>query len=158
MVVILVILFLLPFLLTIPYFLAFLTSIFISITLAESFNIFSGYSGLVCLGYAAFYGIGAYTSALLINSGLSPFISFLAGGIVAVILAAFIGGITLRLRSIYFVMATYSFAEILREIFRNWKAVGGVLGITLPPTYTHTTVYATALTIMLTCVFVTYKL
>lgn len=154
---ILIILLLLPFF-SRSYFLAFLTSVFISVILAESFNIFSGYSGLVCLGYSAFYGIGAYTSAFLIIFGLSPFISFFLGGFAGVALAAFIGVITLRLRSIYFVMVTYSFAEILRVIFTNWKAVGGILGVTLPPSYSYFAVYLTALLTMFTCVLIAYKL
>jgi len=155
---IITILIFLPFIYPNLYILSFLITIFISTILAESFNIFSGYSGLVCLGYAAFYGIGAYASAILINSGISPFISFIISGVAGVALAAFIGSITLRLRSIYFVMVTFSFGEILREIFRNWKAVGGALGITLPPTYTYVAVYFVTLLTMLTCVVVTYKL
>src|SRR3990167_8888344 len=84
--------------------------------LAQSLNIALGYTGVFNLVHVAFYGIGAYTAALLSLSGYS----FWTGLVVAIILAAIAGFIlgapTLRLRGHYLAIATLGFSEVVRAI------------------------------------------
>ncbi|MCL5045607.1 MAG: branched-chain amino acid ABC transporter permease, partial [Actinobacteria bacterium] len=99
--------------------------------LATSLNLVTGYSGLLSLGHQAFFGIGAYTSAILVVDLSVPFpLAMLAAGLASLAAAYFIGGITLRLRSAYFVIATIAFAEMLRLVSLNWYSLTrGPLGI-----------------------------
>lgn len=104
--------------------------------LATSLNLVTGYSGLLSLGHQAFFGIGAYTSALLAVDLHLPFIAtILAAGLFSAIASYAIGGITLRLRSAYFVISTIAFGEILRLVCLNWSSLTrGPLGIAnIPP-------------------------
>ncbi|OGC81767.1 MAG: branched-chain amino acid ABC transporter permease [Candidatus Abawacabacteria bacterium RIFCSPHIGHO2_01_FULL_46_8] len=91
--------------------------------LAQSLNIALGYTGVFNLGHVAFYGIGAYTAALLSLSGYS----FWTGLVVAIILAAIAGFIlgapTLRLRGHYLAIATLGFSEVVRAIMLNWSSL-----------------------------------
>lgn len=108
----------------------------INVILATSLNLITGYSGLLSLGHQAFFGIGAYTSALLVVDLSIPFpLAMLASGIVSTIAAYFVGGITLRLRSAYFVISTIAFGEMLRLVSLNWYSLTrGPLGIAnIPP-------------------------
>ena len=106
-------------------------SFFIGIMLGQSWNISGGYGGLFSFGHAAYFGTGAYVSALLfVRLGINPWLGMLVGGGVAVLLAFFIGYIFLRLRGIYFAIATLGFAEVLRIGAINLKKItGGEEGI-----------------------------
>ena len=93
--------------------------IFLYICLAQSWNIIGGYAGQVSLGHAAFFGLGALTTRLLLVWG-SPFLlSFITGGLVAVVLALIIGHAALRLRGIYFAIGTLGLAQILKITVGN---------------------------------------
>ncbi len=88
--------------------------------LAVSLNLVVGVTGLFNLGHAAFFGIGAYTSALLALAGV-PYPLCLAAAVALPALAgALVGLPTLRLRGDYLAMATLGFGEITRAVFRNW--------------------------------------
>jgi branched-chain amino acid transport system permease protein len=88
-------------------------------TLASSWNILGGYTGQTNLGQAAFFGIGSLTTRLLWIKGI-PFIpSFLAGGIVAVVLALLIGIPAFRLKGVYFAIGTLALAQILNITVGN---------------------------------------
>jgi branched-chain amino acid transport system permease protein len=101
--------------------------------LGVAWNILGGYAGQVSFGHAAFYGIGAYTSTLLLtNAGVSPWLGMLAGGIAAMIFALLIGWPCFRLKGHYFAIATIAVAEILQVMFTNWDFVGGAVGLTVP--------------------------
>ena len=101
--------------------------------LAVAWNILGGYAGQVSFGHAAFYGLGAYTSSvLLIQFGLSPWIGMLAGGVLAMLFALLIGWPCFKLKGHYFAIATIAVAEIVQVIFTNWRAVGGAVGLYLP--------------------------
>lgn len=98
-----------------------------------AWNILGGYAGQVSLGHAAFFGIGAYTSTvLLIHVGLSPWIGMPVGGIVAATFAVLIGWPCFRLKGHYFSMATLAVAEIMQVLFTNWDGVGGAVGLYVP--------------------------
>lgn len=103
--------------------------------LACSWNMLGGYAGYINFGHSAFFGLGAYTTALLMNAPLGlPFVVTIVGGIV--VTAAFaivIGAPTLRLRGAYFAIATWAFAEVLMQYVAVVDFTGGIGGIGLPP-------------------------
>ncbi len=109
--------------------------------LGVAWNIIGGYAGLYSFGQVAFFGIGAYTSSfLLVNHGINPWLGLIAGGCTAAVVAASIGYPCSNLRGHYFSIATIAFAEIVRIVFNNWKAVGAAEGLTLPmdnPSFSH---------------------
>lgn len=112
------------------YILQVLTHALLLATLALAWNIL-GQSGSVSLGHAAFFGAGAYGSALLsLESGLSPWSSIFLGGLIAIGLGLVMGLICLRLRGAYFALATLAFVEIPRVITDNWDGLTrGSLGL-----------------------------
>jgi branched-chain amino acid transport system permease protein len=98
--------------------------------LALAWNIL-GLSGSISLGHAAFFGVGAYASALLsLESGVSPWLSIPLGGLLSAGLGLAMGLICLRLRGAYFALATLAFVEIPRVITDNWDGLThGSLGL-----------------------------
>lgn len=88
-------------------------------TLASSWNILGGYTGQTNLGHAAFFGIGSLTARLLWIGGAPFFLSLLAGGFVAVVLALLIGIPAFKLRGVYFAIGTLALAQILNLTVGN---------------------------------------
>ncbi len=82
-----------------------------------------GATGLFNLGHAAFYGIGAYTSALLAKAGLPWLAAMLAGVALAGFIAFLVGIPTLRLVGDYLAVVTMGLGEIARAVFKNWLPV-----------------------------------
>ena len=106
--------------------------VFMFAMLGVAWNIMGGYAGMYSFGQAAFFGIGAYTSSYLsIVYGVNPWIGLVAGGCAAALVAAAIGYPCSKLRGHYFAIASIAFAEIVRIVFNNWKAVGAAEGLTL---------------------------
>jgi branched-chain amino acid transport system permease protein len=103
--------------------------------LASAWNIAGGYAGMISFGHAAFFGIGAYTSTiLLLNFNLSPWIGLWVGGIVSAICAAILALICARLRGPFFILSTLAAAEVVRIIALNWSALtGGPEGLSIMP-------------------------
>lgn len=98
-----------------------------------AWNLIGGYAGQVSLGHAAFFGIGAYTSTLLLlNWSLNPWLGMLAGGLVAAASSALFGWSCFRLKGHYFTMATIAVAEIVQIVFTNWEFAGSAVGLTIP--------------------------
>jgi branched-chain amino acid transport system permease protein len=123
----------------VPLFLrdAFLCHILIMImmyaTMSIGWNIIGGYAGQVSFGNAAFFGVGAYTTAiLLVNYNVNPWLGMLAGCVLSVGLAVFVGYPCFRLRGHYFAIATIAVGEIMMVIFTNWDYVGAAVGIYMP--------------------------
>ena len=104
------------------------------ILLASAHNILMKV-GLLSLGPVAFYGLGAYVSAILTTRYHVPFlVAFLAAGLAATAAGWVIGRLTLRLRAAYFVLVTLGFAECFRLVALNWIDVtNGPMGITAVP-------------------------
>ena len=101
--------------------------------LGLAWNIIGGYGGQVSLGHAIFFGLGAYTSTLLLTRWhISPWIGMIAGAAVAAVVAVIIGWPTFRLQGHYFAIATIAAGEIFAILFRNWDFVGAAVGIYLP--------------------------
>jgi branched-chain amino acid transport system permease protein len=104
--------------------------------LASSLNLLLGYTGLLSLGHAAFFGIGAYASALLALRAEWPFLAGFATAVVLSGLAGWtIGRLALRLRGAYFVLVTISFAGVIALVSVNWITLtNGPLGLPgVPP-------------------------
>lgn len=111
-----------------------ITSASIWAAAALAWNILAGYGGQMSFGHAAFFGIGAYTMAILYRDhGVSPWIGMLVGAFVAVAAAIFIGLPTFRLRGAYFALATLALAESLRRL-AVWRTdfTDGADGFGLP--------------------------
>jgi len=102
------------------------------IGLAQSWNMLAGYMGYISFGHGAFFGIGAYVTAILMNKGMPFFPSLLFAGILTTILAVLMGHPTLRLQGAYFAIATWVFAEAIRQIALILPITGGANGMRLP--------------------------
>lgn len=102
------------------------------IILALSVGLLQGYVGEISMGHAAFYGIGAYTSVLLMMKAGFPFwLSLPISALVTMGFGYLIGLVSLRLRGPYFAICTLGFGEIIRLIFVNWREMsGGPDGVT----------------------------
>jgi branched-chain amino acid transport system permease protein len=96
-------------------------------------NILGGYGGQVSFGNASFFGVGAYTSAILLTKlAVSPWIGLVAGCGASVVLALVVGYPCFRLKGHYFAIATIAVGEILLLLFMCWEFVGAAVGIYLP--------------------------
>jgi branched-chain amino acid transport system permease protein len=136
---------------------------------AMSLNLLLGYSGLFSLGHAAFFGVGGYTAGLLITRyGVTSFWAILfATLLVAVIFAAILGIIALRLRGVYFLLVTMAFGELLYGIAVKWRNMtggsDGLAGISYPElglpgiTMNATSYYYLVLVVAIVCFFLMYK-
>src|SRR5262245_42930243 len=118
------------------------------VVLATAWNILGGYCGYVNFGSAAFFAVGAYTTVALHKLGANPgrYLSdtpfeglaavlplsvptlMLAGGLVAGVLGFGMGYLTLRLRGVFFAIATLAVAVVLHTFVVNWDYVGGSRG------------------------------
>src|SRR5690606_33706455 len=109
--------------------------ILIFLIMAVGWNIMSGFGGLFSFGHAAYFGLGAYTSAyLLVEHGVSPWVGMAAGMAVAAAVAMVIGYFSFRynLKGAYFALATFAFAEMLRLVTTSTDAVNGAVGYQVP--------------------------
>ncbi|HET7876536.1 MAG TPA: branched-chain amino acid ABC transporter permease [Methylomirabilota bacterium] len=106
------------------------------VALSSSWNLLT-LAGQLTLGHAAFFGVGAYTSALLaLRLGVSFWAGMGAGALAAAALAAGVGVICLRLRGVYLAIATLSLAEALKIVVLNVPDLTeGSIGITLAPVF-----------------------
>lgn len=103
--------------------------------LGVSWNVMGGYAGQFSFGHAAYFGLGAYTSAfLLVELGVSPWIGMLAGAAVAAAFGALTGFLCFRyeLKGAYFALATFAFAEMLRLVALNLDLVNRAVGFRVP--------------------------
>lgn len=120
-----------------PYAIKVLIIAGIYVGLACSLNMVFGIGGQLNLGQAAFYGIGAYTSALLsIHFHVPFFITLIAGALLSAGAGFLLALPTIRLKGIYLAVTTLAFGEIVRMIFLNWISVTrgpmGIAGIPVP--------------------------
>lgn len=124
----------LPFVLD-AYSLRIATGVLMWAGLACSWNIVGGYAGYISFGHSAFFGIGAYATAILMQPGVGfPFAATVPVGLLcAAVVAAVIGAPTMRLRGSYFAIATWAFAEMLLQLTSVLEITGGTAGLSLPP-------------------------
>jgi branched-chain amino acid transport system permease protein len=97
--------------------------------LALSLNIIIGYAGQSMMGHAAFFGIGAYTAAILTNAGINFWLTLPVAMIVTGALGAILGVISLRLRDDFLAITTIGINFVMVAIFQNMEFFGGSLGM-----------------------------
>ena len=113
-----------------PYLIHLLILIGIYVILAVSLNLALGYTGLLNLGHIAFFGIGAYTSALLTMHDVSFLIAFIAAGVIAGLFGFLLVLATGRLKGDYLALATLGFSFVITSVLLNWQSLTrGPLGI-----------------------------
>jgi branched-chain amino acid transport system permease protein len=103
-----------------PYLIILLTTVIMYVILTVSWTIFSGPTRYISLASAAFFGLGAYVSAMLGHALPMPVV-IAVGGLVSGILALFIGLLTLRLRGMYFIIFTFGVSELIRNFLLWWE-------------------------------------
>jgi len=102
------------------------------VVLATAWNILGGYAGYVNFGTAAFFGIGAYTSVFLFTAlGAPLLVQIVAAAVVTGLLGFGTGLLTLRLRGIFYSIATVAIIYIAETLMVNWRYVGGATGLQL---------------------------
>jgi branched-chain amino acid transport system permease protein len=102
------------------------------VVLATAWNILGGYTGYVNFGTGAFFALGVYTAVFLIQEFQAPLpVLIVAGGLVSGLLGLGIGYLTLRLRGVFFSIATLALAVVLETAVVNWEFVGGAKGINI---------------------------
>ncbi len=119
-----------------PYYLQVLTFIGLNTILAMGLNMLMGYAGQISLGHGAFYGIGAYTTAVLTaNYNLPPAMALVCAVALACLVAFLVGIPTLKLSGYYLGMGTLGFGMIVHIILREWSSLtGGSSGfVGIPP-------------------------
>ncbi len=110
------------------------TLVLIYVMLGWGLNIVVGLAGLLVLGYAAFYAVGAYAFAILSQMGFSFWQCLPISGAVAALFGLLVGFPVLRLRGDYLAIVTLGFGEIIRVILLNWASfTGGPNGISSIP-------------------------
>jgi branched-chain amino acid transport system permease protein len=116
------------------YYLNIVVMTFIWAALSGSWNLMAGYGGLVSLGQSAFFGIGAYTTAVLYATyGISPWLGLLAGVVLTTSMAVLISWPCFRLRGAFFSLATLVFPIVMEIVANNWTSVTrGSSGIAMP--------------------------
>ncbi len=107
--------------------------IFLYGALATAWNILAGYCGQISLGHAVYFGVGAYTSTLLVREiALTPWLGMLAGAVLAGLVSQVVGYPCFRLRGHYFAIATIGVGEIVQTSVLNWDLVGAARGLFVP--------------------------
>ena len=100
------------------------------IVLATAWNILGGYTGYTNFGTGAFFAVGAYSTVVLHQLGSVPLpVMILAGGVVSGAIGFGTGYLTLRLRGVFFAIATLALAIVVQTLIVNWDYVGGSRGI-----------------------------
>ncbi|MBF0528059.1 MAG: branched-chain amino acid ABC transporter permease [Deltaproteobacteria bacterium] len=144
-----------------------LTNTWFYVVLALGLNIVVGYAGLLDLGYAAFFAVGAYTTGILCTRyGFNFWLTIPCAVLLGIVVAVIIGFPTLRLRSDYLAIVTLGFGEITRIAVRNLEIAGrasGIVGINRPSIFgmelsqiTH--FYFVFLILALLAIFASYRL
>lgn len=125
-----------PFLIKDNYYLHLIILAGIFTILVSGYNLILGYVGFFSLAHTAWFGIGAYTSALLSTKLGVPFwVGLLAAGILSSFFSYLIGLVTLRLRGHSFILVSFCFAEVIKLVSINWISLTqGPMGIiAIPP-------------------------
>jgi branched-chain amino acid transport system permease protein len=124
----------LPLVVTSSFAISILIRVLLFSFIGVAWNLMGGYAKQLSLGHAAYFGLGAYTSTiLLIRFGISPWIGMVAGGVVAMLASLPIGAVCFRLRGPYFAIATIATAQVLMLLFLKFRDFAwGAEGITMP--------------------------
>jgi branched-chain amino acid transport system permease protein len=112
--------------------------VFLAVAQGSAWNVVGGYAGQYSVGHAAYFGVGAYTTMMLLElHQIAPWWGLGLAIVNAVIISVVIGAITFRLRGPYFVLASIAVAEIVRLAALHWrdftKGAEGILLSSIPP-------------------------
>lgn len=125
----------------------------------------SGYTGYIDFGPVAYFGIGSYATALLMIKGGIPFLpSVLMGGMASSLIALVVGIPTLKLKGAYFAIATFAFAEAVKQAVTELDGLfkidffGGAFGLTLPIGPSYSFFYYVMLVIVVLVLTLTYSI
>ena len=134
------------------------TEMIIMALFATSLNLVLGFGGMVSFGHAAFFGVGAYTVALLMKkAGLHLLFALIAAPCLAAVAAAIIGWFCVRLIGLYFAILTLAFGQLLYMIVFQWYTFtggdDGIHGIPKPDFLDPINYYLLCLIIFLICFF-----
>jgi branched-chain amino acid transport system permease protein len=100
------------------------------VVLATAWNILGGYTGYINFGVGAFFAFGAYSTVVLHKLTSVPLpVMILAAGAVSGLLGFLMGCLTLRLKGVFFAIATLAMAIVAQTLIVNWSFVGGSLGV-----------------------------
>jgi len=142
--------------------LLFLTAVYT--TAGLGWNLLGGMTGQVSFGFAVFFGLGAYTTALFMQFGHSPYIGFVGAAAIAMLASFLIGLPTFRLRGPYFVIATIGVTEAVRVIMNNLEITGGASGYRIseakpfnPLEHYYTAMVAVALAVFVSTIIANSK-
>lgn len=110
------------------------SAIFMFVALAQAWNLIGGFAGYACFGQVVFFGLGGYTTAvLMVHAHMSFWLTLVISAALAAVFGAVIGLPLLRLKGHYFAIATLGVAEGMREVVTNLPdTTGGGAGITIP--------------------------
>jgi branched-chain amino acid transport system permease protein len=119
------------------YYTGLLTQIGLYALVTIGLNLFMGYAGQVSLGQAAFFGIGAYTSAALaVKLHVTPWAGMVAGAFLAALAAYVLSFVALRLRENLLALATLALGIVINVVFNQWEFIGGSSGFKDIPGFT----------------------
>jgi branched-chain amino acid transport system permease protein len=103
------------------------------VAMSSSWNIIGGYAGYISLGHNVFYGVGGYVAGLaLVYWDISPFVSMVFAGLVAMVFGLVAGLITWRAKGPSFIVATIAMLFVISLLMDNWELVGESSGMSLP--------------------------
>ncbi|HEU5394262.1 MAG TPA: branched-chain amino acid ABC transporter permease [Candidatus Methylomirabilis sp.] len=121
----------------------FMLQLFMWVALAQSWNLISGLTGYVSFGHVAFFGTGAYATAILVAThGWHWAPAAVGGGVAAALLALIIGYPCLRLKGPYFAIAMLGLNEVMRVLVSYFEGLtGGGLGLSLPTLHASVQIY-----------------
>ena len=134
------------------------TVVGIHIILALGLNMITGFCGQISLGHAAFYGVGAYTSALLAKAGMPLPIAISAGMISAGVVGLVVGLASLRVRHDFLAITTMGVGFLFLGIVRQQEVLGGELGISGIPSSGLDKIGYLALVLVLAAFFTAFSL
>ncbi|NLN48085.1 MAG: branched-chain amino acid ABC transporter permease [Clostridiales bacterium] len=149
------------------YFMEVMTNVWFYVVMCLGLNIIVGFAGLLSLGYAAFFAVGAYTTGIMIlRYGINFWITLPVSVIMAIVAGLAIGTPTLKLRSDYLAIVTLGFGEMTRLAARNLEITGratGLVGISRPSIFGMTLYrinhfYYAFLALAILAIFVSYRL
>lgn len=116
-----------------PFELRMATLVFVFATMGHGWNVLGGMAGQISIGHGLYFGLGAYTSAVLsVKFGINPWLGLPVAILVPTLCAVLVGVPCFRLRGHYFVIATLVVAESVFQVFTVWDWVGGAIGLEIP--------------------------
>ncbi len=130
------------------------TSMSIAILFALSLNLITGFCGQVSLGHAAFFGIGAYTAALLTKAGLSLVFALIPAALMAGLIGILVGITSLRVRHDFLAITTMGVGFLFVGLVRKQDALGGEIGISGIPSVAFGRPGILALSLVCTILFI----